>query len=93
MHAHSVITHVTSISWSTSKKYMIPLVNMKISIVLCNSMSAICCSKPYEVLRLIYVLQYLKQAGVAIVALHTNEGTGTAAYKQSTQRKDQNMTI
>ena len=56
-------------------------------------MSALCCPKPYEILRLIYVLQYLKQAGVAVVALCSNEGKGIAAYKQRTQRKDQNMTI
>lgn len=54
-------------------------------------MSALCCSNPYEILRLIYVLQYLKQAGDAIVALCSNKGTGVAAYKQRTQRKDQNM--
>jgi len=53
--------------------------------------TALCCSNPYEILRLIYVLQYLKQAGDAIVALCSNKGTGVAAYKQRRQRKDQNM--
>ena len=30
VHAHNVITLVTRISWSTGKKYMIHLVNMKV---------------------------------------------------------------